>query len=418
VRFAIRAGLTVTTLVAMFAIAPAARADCHGMPVASLSALAAQVGAGHSACLAPGDYTGTVDLSNPSSRRVYVTQSDGVAIHGQIRIASGHIELAGLNVENAAGAGIGGDCIRVPAIGANDIQIVGSDIGPCARDGIRMAYNQGQHDTAVVIDGNELHDLGFNACTCYMRGGLFQDNYVHDISNDALDLWGDSNTVRHNVFRNLVANPSTNHNDVLQTWQVAGDPATGDPLTNLTFNRNIIDTVSGPDSHGLMIRGGSVNHDIVVRSNLFRDIGSIGLLLDGTNDVTLLGNTFARAGGLDTVEWLAGASGTIDSNIFFDAASVGTEPWYQDSASDPSDLYNLAWGGQLLVDEPTGVNADPLFADPDGTNGDRDDDFQIGDPESPAIDHGDPAVTSRLDILGTPIQGSAMDDGAFEYAGG
>lgn len=417
-RHAIRAGLTVTTLVAMLAIAPAARADCRGTSVASLSALAAQVGAGHSACLAAGDYTGTVDLSNPSSRHVYVTQAGGAAIHGQVRIASGRIVLDGLAVENSAGAGIGGDCIRVPAIGTNDIQILDSDIGPCARDGIRMAYNQGQHDTGVVIDGDELHDLGFNACTCYMRGGVFQDNYVHDISNDALDLWGASNTVRHNVFRNLVANPSTNHNDVLQTWQTPGDPATGDPLTNLTFNRNIIDTVSGANSHGLMIGGGSLNHDLVIRSNLFRDVGSIGMLFSGTNGVTLLGNTFARAGGLDTVEWLYGANGTIDSNIFFDAASVGAEPWYQDSTSTVADLYNLAWGGQLLAGEPTGVDADPLFADPDGTNGDRDDDFQIGDPASPAIDHGDPAVTSRLDILGTPIQGSAMDDGAFEYAAG
>jgi len=414
----IRAGLTATALVVMLAVAPAARADCRGTTVTSLSALAAQVRGGHSACLAPGSYTGTVDLSNPSSRRVYVTQSGGAVVHGQIRITSGRIVLDELAVENSAGAGIGGDCVRVHAIGANDIQILDSDIGPCARDGIRMAYNQGQHDTGVVIDGNELHDLTFNACTCYMRGGVFQNNYVHDISNDALDLWGDSNTVRHNVFSNLVANPTTNHNDVLQTWQTPGDPATGDPLTHLTFNRNVIDTVSGPDSHGLMIGGGSLNHDFSIRSNLFRDIGSIGMLFSGTGDVTLLANTFARAGGLDTVEWKLGASGTIDSDIFYEAASVGSQPWYQDSSSAPPHLYNLAWGGALLADEPTGVNADPLFADPDGTDGDRDNDFQLGDPGSPAIDHGDPAVDSRLDILGTPIQGSAVDDGAFEYADG
>jgi Right handed beta helix region len=419
VRNLVRAGLSVALpLLAVLAFAPAARADCRGTSVTSLSALAAQVGAGNNACLAPGSYSGTVDLSNPSGHRVYVTASDGAAIHGQIRIASGHIALDGLAIENSAAAGIGGDCIRVHAIGTSDIEVLDSNIGPCARDGIRMAYNVGQHDRYVLIDGNDLHDLGWNACTCYMRGGVFQNNYVHDVSNDALDLWGDSNLVRHNVFRNLIAHPSTNHNDVLQTWQVPGDPATGDPLTNLTFNRNIIDTVSGPDSHGLMIRGGAVNGGLVVRSNLFRDIGSIGMLLDGASNVTLLGNTFARAGGLDTVEWLSGATGTMDSNIFYDAASVGADPWYQDASSSPTSEFNLAWGGQLLTDESSGINADPLFADPDGANDNRDDDYQLGDPASPAIDAGDPDVTSRLDIFGNPIQDGRMDIGAFEYTGG
>ena len=98
--------------------------------------------------------------------------------------------------------------------------------------------------------------------------------------------------------------------------------------------------------------------------------------------------------------------------------SVGSEPWYQDSSSAPTDEYNLAWGGQLLVDEPSGINADPLFTDPTGADGDRDDDFQLGDPSSPAIDAGDPAVTSRSDILGNPIQNGRMDIGAFEFTGG
>jgi Right handed beta helix region len=418
VRTPIRAGLIALVAVTVLAVAPAARADCQGASVTSLSALASAVGAGQSACLANGSYAGVVDLSNPSGTPVVVSQEGDATIDGQIRINSGDIVLDGLSVANSAGSGIGGDCLRVHAIGSAAIGILDSNIGPCVRDAIRMAYNVGRHDTGVVIARNEIHGTGANACTCYMRGGLFSDNYVHDISNDALDLWGDSNVIRHNVFRNLIANPTTNHNDVLQTWQVAGDPATGDPLTNLVFSRNIIDTVSGPDSHGLMIHGGAANHDLMIRSNLFRDIGSIGMLIDGATGVSVVNNTFARAGGLDTAEWFNGATGTIDSNIFYDAASVGSQPWYQDATSSPEHAYNLAWGGALLADEPSGQNADPLFSDPDGADDNRDDDYQLSNASSPAVDHGDPAIYYRRDILGNPISGAAVDDGAFEYTGG
>jgi len=176
--------------------------------------------------------------------------------------------------------------------------------------------------------------------------------------------------------------------------------------------------VSGANSHGLMIQGGSANHDLTINSNLFRDIGSIGMLIDGATNVDVVGNTFARAGGMDTAEWFHNATGTIDSNIFYQAASYGSDPWYQDPTSSPDHGYNLAWGGALLADEPTGQNADPLFEDPAGTDGDRDNDYEIGDASSPAIDAGDPGISSRVDLLGNSIQGDAMDDGAFEYTGG
>jgi Right handed beta helix region len=419
VRTPIRAGLIAAVVVfTTFIIAPTAQASCRGAYVTSLASVSKAVSYGRSVCLASGDYTGTVDLYNPYGTTVSVGQVGGATIHGQIRIYSGHIALNGLNLDNSVGLGIGGDCVRVPVTGATDIQVLNSDVGPCPRDAIRMAYNVGRHDTGVVIQGNEIEQIGWNACTCYMDGGLFADNRVHDISNDALDLWGDSNVVTRNVFRDLIANPASNHNDVLQTWQVAGDPATGDPLTNLDFSRNVIDTVSGDNAHGLMIGGGPANHDLSIRSNLFRDIGSIGMLFAGTTGVDVVGNTFARAGGMDTAEWLSGAGGTIDSNIFYDAVSFGLDPWYDDATSAPEHQYNLAWGGALLSDEPTGQNADPLFLDPDGDDDDRDDDYQLGDPASPAIDAGNPAITAREDLQGNPIQGDAMDAGAFEYAGG
>ena len=307
------AGLLAATVLATLALAPSAHAACSSTRVTSLADLASEVGAGRSACLADGSYTGNVDLANPSATRVVVTQEGAAVVHGQMRLNSSRLELNGLAVDNPAGTESGTDCLRIQVVGGTDLRIVDSDIGPCARDAIRMAYNLGQHDTEVTIEGNTLHDAVWNACTCYMRGGLFMDNLVHDIGNDALDLWGDSNIVRHNTFRNLVAKPSSNHNDVLQTWQIPGDPATGDPLTNLVFDRNVVDTVSGPDSHGLMIQGGSANSMLTIASNLFRDIGSIGLLLDGATNVELSTNTFARAGGMDTLEWKAGASGTIDS---------------------------------------------------------------------------------------------------------
>jgi len=396
--------------------APTAQAACSATRVTSLPDLASEVGAGNSACLADGTYAGNVELSNPTTNTAVVTQEGAAVIIGQVRLSSSHLRLDGLRVRNLAGIGGWADCVRVQTIGGTDIGVVNSDVGPCARDVVRMSYNQGQHDTGVTIQANHLHDAVWNACTCYMRGGLFGDNLVENISNDALDLWGDSNVVRHNVFRNLIANPPTNHKDVLQTWQVADAPATGDPLTNLLFNRNVIDTVAGPDSHGLMINGGSANSGLNIRSNLFRDIGSIGALFAATANVTVFANTFAHAGSNDTIEWKRGATGTMDSNIFYDAASAGSEPWYQDATSNPRRTNNLAWGGQLLASDASGQNADPRFQDPDGAlDGDRSDDFWLS-PGSPAIDHGNPSVTNRIDIIGRPIMNFGLDQGAYEAA--
>jgi adhesin HecA-like repeat protein len=403
---------------ASLALTAPAEAACSTTRVTSLGALASQVGAGHSVCLGNGSYTGSVDLSNPSASRVVVSQEGAAVVHGQVRLNSSHLRLDGFALDNTAGTGSGADCVRIQAVGGTDIGIVNSSIGGCARDAFRMSYILGRHDNAVVIQGDTLHDAVWNACTCYLRGGLFADNRVQNISNDALELWGDSNVVRHNTFSNLIPSPATNHNDVLQTWQIPSDPATGDPLTNLVFEDNVIDTVTGHDAHGLMIQGGKANNGLAIRSNLFRDIGSIGMLLDGAGNVSISTNTFVRAGGMDTVEWKAGATGTLDSNIFYQAASAGTQPWYQDASSNPSHLYNLAWGGKLLANEPTGVNADPQFYDPNGTRDtDRLDDFSLGNASSPAVDHGNPSITSRIDLLGRPIYNSRVDDGAFEFPG-
>ena len=350
----------------MLALSAPAHATCSTTRVTSLAALASEVRAGHSVCLADGSYTGDVDLSNASGKRAIVTQEGAAVVHGQVRLNSSHLALDGLELDNSQGTGAGADCVRIQTVGGTDIAITDSDIGACARDAIRMTYNRGRHDTAVTIAGNTLHDAGWNACTCYMRGGRFVENLVEDIHNDGLELWGDSNVIRHNTFRNLIARPASNHNDVLQTWQVPDDPASGDPLTKLVFDRNVVDTVGGPHSHGFMIGGGSANHALTIDSNLFRDIGSIGMLFDGAVNVELRANTFVRAGGLDTLEWKGGATGTIDSNVLYQAASSGPQPWYQDLSSHPSHAYNLAWGGKLLSDEATGLNVDPEFYDPDG----------------------------------------------------
>jgi hypothetical protein len=159
-------------------LACSARASCSTTRVTSLPALASEVAAGRSACLGDGSYTGSVDLSNPSYQRAVVTQEGAAVIHGQLRLNSSHIELNGLVVDNAAGTGIGADCVRIQVVGGTDLRIVNSNLGACARDAIRMAYNLGRHDTAVRIQGNTIHDAGWNACTCYMSGGRFADNLV------------------------------------------------------------------------------------------------------------------------------------------------------------------------------------------------------------------------------------------------
>ena len=124
----------------------------------------------------------SVDLSNASGTRAIVTQEGAAVLHGQVRLNSSHLALDGLALDNTAGTGAGADCVRIQTVGGTDIAITDSDIGSCARDAIRMAYNRGRHDTAVTIAGNNLHDAVWNACTCYMRGGLFMDNLVENIT--------------------------------------------------------------------------------------------------------------------------------------------------------------------------------------------------------------------------------------------
>ncbi len=179
--------LTAAVLL-MLALSAPAHAACSTTRVTSLVALASEVRAGHSVCLADGSYTGNVDLSNASGTRAIVTQEGAAVVHGQVRLNSSHLALDGLELDNTEGTGSAADCVRISTIGGTDIAITDSDIGSCARDAIRMAYNRGRHDTAVTIAGNDLHDAGWNACTCYMRGGLFMDNLVQDIDNDGLDL--------------------------------------------------------------------------------------------------------------------------------------------------------------------------------------------------------------------------------------
>jgi hypothetical protein len=167
-----------------------------------------------------------------------------------------------------------------------------------------------------------------------------------------------------------------------------------------------------------MIGGGSANNTLTIESNLLRDIGSIGMLFEGAVNVGLHANTFVRAGTANTIEWKGGATGTVASNVLYQAASSGAQPWYEGPSSNPSHAYNLAWGGKLLTDEATGLNADPQFFDPDGNlDTDRLDDFNLS-AGSPAVDRGDPSVTSRIDILGHSIAGGRLDVGGFERPAG
>jgi hypothetical protein len=65
-----------------------------------------------------------------------------------------------------------------------------------------------------------------------------------------------------------------------------------------------------------------------------------------------------------------------------------------------------AWGGKLLSAEPTGLNADPRFYDPNGTRDtNRDNDFRILGATSPAMTAATPS-TSRIDIRGHRVQTS------------
>jgi hypothetical protein len=122
-------------------------------------------------------------------------------------------------------------------------------------------------------------------------------------------------------------------------------------------------------------------------------------------NVRVYNNTFVKVAGADTVEYQAGATGTVANNIFHDSRN----PLYVSSGSSAAHDYNLSGGSTPVLSEAHAVNADPVFVNTSGNFH-----LQSG---SPAIDGGDNgsliSPVRSQDLDGYPTMRVA-DIGAYE----
>jgi hypothetical protein len=339
-----------------------------------------------------------------------VFSGGGAATVRSVSLRASHLVLDGFTVSGATG-----HCVAIyPAL--TDLAVENNEITNCGRDGIRFVRpeNTGAaYSTAVTVRGNRIHGVGKsdtwgNALTVYADGLLVENNDLSDTPNDAIDMWGPRHTYRHNTIHDI-SNPYGHHNDAFQTWVIAGDGATGLPLTDLVIERNTVRNIAGSNAHGVMAEGPG-HHDWAIRSNVWEAVGSYGMIFGccgspGMLNVLVYNNTFVNVTGADTIEYQAGATGKVANNIFYNSRN----PLYVSSGSSAAHDYNLSGGSTPAVWEAHAVNADPLFVNNGGN-------FHLQS-ASPAIDGGDDgsliSPVRSQDLDGAPPVRVA-DIGAYE----
>jgi hypothetical protein len=327
------------------------------------------------------------------------------------RVAASHVVVEGFKVRGASGR-----CVTIDP-GLTDVRVAGNEISNCGSDGIgfrRPEDSGAAYSSDVTVSGNRIRGVGIsysygNDITVYADSTLVANNDLSDSPNDAIDMWGDRLTFRHNNIHDI-SNTLGHHNDAFQTWVIPGNGASGKPLTNLVVERNTIKNVTGSNAHGIIAEGAGAS-DWEVRSNAWDNVGSYTIVLGccdspGMHRVRIYNNTFAHLSGRYVIEYEMGSTGTVANNIFY----ATNTPLYVNSASGARAThdYNLFAGGTPPLSEVHSLNADPLFVDSAS-------DFHLTS-GSPAIDAGDNGAlvpVRREDLDGNPTV-RAVDIGAYE----
>lgn len=256
-------------------------------------------------------------------------------------------------------------------------------------------------DVLGVRESHFQENIATTGAGMYIAGGVVQieqTDFVNNIAGHragAIGVFGD--LVYANRCR-FVGNRALSGGGALHTGSAA-DFAT---FTNCLFAHN-----SSP------VEGGAVHN--VVGSPLF------------TNCTFAKNSAGTTAGGV----WIHSGNPTLQNCVLWDNEdSSGSgelaqlylladppQDWIEPGSVSVRSSCVRGWSGTLPG--PNNIGDDPLFFDPDGTDGvpgTLDDDWSLAS-ASQAIDTGEPpAVTEPLDLFGNPrVVGSAIDMGAFEY---
>jgi hypothetical protein len=371
--------------------------------------------AGSKVVVMGGSYSEDVTLSKAGAAdRPISFQADGSAAVNvrSFRIAASRVAVEGFNI-----AGASGRCVTIDP-GLTDVRVAGNEISNCGSHGIgfrRPEDTGAAYSNNVTVSGNRIHGVGKsysygNDITVYADNTLVADNDLTDTPNDAIEMWGDRLTFRHNNIHDI-SNTLGHHNDAFQTWVIPGDGSTGKPLTNLVIERNTIRNVTGSNSHGIMAEGTTGHRDWDVRSNVWDNVGSYTIILgccgsNGIENVRIYNNTFAHLPGGIVIQYQLGSTGTVANNIFY----ATKNPVYVSGSSGASatHAYNLFAGGTPALSETHRVAADPLFVN-SASN------YHLT-ASSPAIDAGDNGALVPVrsqDLDGNPTA-RAVDIGAYE----
>ena len=277
---------------------------------------------GETICLTDGTY-GPMTLDNNSAKslvRLKAVNPLGAVFRSRVVLGS-NVAIDGLDI-TATGSYASGHCVSIQTNEKNNA-ILNSHLHDCDRDGIswdRPLQNNSNATTGTLVKGNLIEDVGKrddagNSMTIRGDDVSVIDNEMTRGRNDAVNLWGDSHLFQGNYIHDF-SNVVGNHNDAFQTWQDYADGYSAAPLTNLIVERNVIENITGPHSHGMMLEG-SANANLTVQDNLWDTIGSSASdIQDSPSNVRFLRNTYYNTGAISFSDDGGATGGKLIGNIF------------------------------------------------------------------------------------------------------
>ena len=224
---------------------------------------------------------------------------------------------------------------------------------------------------------------------------------------DHIRVEGDNNVIRGNrLFGSIQAEIGTSHLDCLQSFADYGNHA-----RNLIFEGNYCASVH----EGMMLEAAGDSHDgMIIRNNIFNDIWSMAIDVNGPRGVLIYNNTFANcvihAVGVSDNNVVDFGSADVRNNIFYNI--YNPSGYWAETGCSVTGGNNLAYktGVTLkssLYSSTDIINVDPLFVDAPNL------DFRLM-PGSPAIDAG-ATLNIAVDKLGVARpQGAGFDIGCYE----
>ncbi len=395
--------------------------------------------AGDTVCILAGTYKEKITVPTSGTSGAYITiqnyNNDTVIVDGSEGNGDGVINITNKSYVRIKGLEICNSTDGDPPAGifvsgyGSGIQILGNKIHniESSRDahGIAVYATSGsQSINNLIIDGNEVYNCRLGSSEAVVVNGnvdgfRITNNRVHDNNNIGIDCIGFEGTAPSNdQARNGVVSGNTVYNLTSKGNPAYGNDTCADGLyvdggTQITIERNRVYNCD----IGIEVASEHQNKAsdyILVRNNVVSGCELYGLCFGGAEssngyaqNCTFVNNTFCN--NAITVQIQKAQNNILANNIFFGGTLR------EGNAAANTFNHNIWYGDS----KPSGLSATDKYIDPRFVSSL---DFHL-QAASPAIDAGDPAITT--DTVGTvDYEGStrmmvlAVDCGAYEYNSG